>query len=607
MLIKALCDYADKLEESSEDKLPQGWSYQNVSYRIMLTQDGQITDILDIREEIKETDKNGKEKVRKVPAQITLPERTQKTSIDSNIIEHRPLYIFGLNYDKGVFTADDKTEKAKKSHEAFIKKNLGFFEGLDSPVCIAYRRFLESWSPENQTENEALSSLGKEYAGSYFAFGLDGARGSLEDDEQFKAKYTQYAAANQAEEKKDDLSQCSITGETSPVSRIHDNIKFPGGNTSGCKLVAMKESAFESYGKSQSFNSSISQSAMKKYTSALNYLLSDKKHRIIIDDTVLVFFAMKKDDSAECDEFSFIFGETKSGQEQRTEEGIRGSLENAASGAVGDTENVQRISADNNVMFYIAGLTANSSRICQKFFCKGRFGQLIENLHRHQKDMKISESQRPVYISSIASQLKPPRSKEAKIPPPLITGIIVSAINGTRYPQALLETVIRRIKTDNDGENEHFTKLNDVRAGIIKACLNRKYNKEEITMHLNEQNNDPAYVCGRLFAVLEKIQLDSLGSSTQNSSIKRSYFSSAASKPSSVLPKLVQLSQHHLEKLDDKTKRFYTILTGSIIDLLDSAFPQTLDLDGQGRFIIGYYQQNKALYTSGKTEDRKDG
>ena len=606
MLIKALCDYADKLYESSEDKLPQGWAYQNVSYRIMLTEDGHITDILDIREEIKETGKNGKEKVRKVPNHIALPERTQKPGIDSNIIEHRPLYIFGLNYDKGVFTAEDRTDKAKKSHDAFVKKNLEFFDGLDSPVCKAYRQFLTNWSAENETENKALCELGKDYNGSYFAFGLDGARGNLEDDEQFRKKYDEYYLTKMDSESSGECSQCSITGEISSVARIHDKIKFPGGNATGCVLVGMKESAFESYGKSQSFNSSISETAMKKYTSALNYLLSDRKHRVIIDDTVVVFFAMKKDDSAECDEFSFLFGETKSGQEKSVENDIGGALERAGAGVVGDTENVTRASTDKDVMFYIAGLTANSSRICQKFFCKGKFGQLIENLHKHQSDMKISGNQRPVFFSSIASQLKPPKSKEAKVPPPLTTGIILSAINGTRYPQALLETVVRRIKTDQDGENDHFTKLNDVRAGIIKACLNRKYNKEEITMHLNELNCDPAYVCGRLFAVLEKIQQDSANGKL-NSTIKNSYFSSAASKPSSILPKLVQLSQHHLEKLDDRSKLFYNKLMGNIIDLLDNSFPQTLDLDGQGKFIIGYYQQNKALFTSSKTEDRKDG
>ena len=605
MLIKALCEYADKLEESSEERLPQGWSYQNISYRIMLTDSGEISDILDIRQEKKEVTNKGKEKAVKQTVSIILPERTQKSSIDSNIIEHRPLYIFGLNYDKGSFTTQDKTSKARKSHEAFVKRNLEFFDGLDSPVCNAFRKFLERWSPEEETQNKILCDLGKDYSNSYYAFGLDGARGNLEDDEQFRKKYDEYITQDQEPQQGSELYQCSITGIASPTARIHDKIKFPGGNSTGCVLVGMKEPAFESYGKSQSYNSSISEAAMKKYTSALNYLLSDKSHRILIDDMAVVFFAMKNDDSAECDEFSFIFGDTKSGQEQMTEQGINGAVQKAASGIIGDTESVQRISADNDVQFYIAGLTANSSRLCQKFFCKGRFGDMINNLKKHQQDMKIDEGQRSVSFFSIASQLKPPRSKDTTIAPPLMTSIVLSAINGTKYPHALLENVIRRIKTDRDGENEHYTKLNSVRAGIIKACLNRKYNKEEITMHLNEQNYDPAYVCGRLFAVLEKIQQDQANGKL-SSTIKDSYFSSAATKPSSVLPKLIQLSQHHLDKLSEPSRIFYNKLVGNIIDLLDDSFPQTLGLDGQGRFIIGYYQQNKALYTT-NSENRKDG
>lgn len=605
MLIKALCEYADKLEESSEERLPQGWSYQNISYRIMLTDSGEISEILDIRQEKKEVTNKGKEKAVKQTVSIILPERTQKSSIDSNIIEHRPLYIFGLNYDKGSFTTQDKTNKARKSHEAFVKRNLEFFDGLDSPVCNAFRKLLERWSPEEETQNKILCDLGKDYGNSYYAFGLDGARGNLEDDEQFRKKYDEYITQDQEPQQGSELSQCSITGIASPTARIHDKIKFPGGNSTGCVLVGMKEPAFESYGKSQSYNSSISEVAMKKYTSALNYLLSDKSHRILIDDMAVVFFAMKNDDSAECDEFSFIFGDTKSGQEQMTEQGINGAVQKASSGIIGDTESVQRISADNDVQFYIAGLTANSSRLCQKFFCKGRFGDMINNLKKHQQDMKIDEGQRSVSFFSIASQLKPPKSKDTTIAPPLMTSIVLSAINGTKYPHALLENVIRRIKTDRDGENEHYTKLNSVRAGIIKACLNRKYNKEEITMHLNEQNYDPAYVCGRLFAVLEKIQQDQANGKL-SSTIKDSYFSSAASKPSSVLPKLIQLSQHHLDKLSEPSRIYYNKLVGNIIDLLDDSFPQTLGLDGQGRFIIGYYQQNKALYTT-NSENRKDG
>lgn len=79
-----------------------------------------------------------------------MPQRTEKPGIDSNIIEHRPLYLFGLNYIKGTgeeedaFSPKDATDKAKKSHDAFVKTNLEFLEDIDSPVvnCLSgfYRK-----------------------------------------------------------------------------------------------------------------------------------------------------------------------------------------------------------------------------------------------------------------------------------------------------------------------------------------------------------------------------------------------------------------------------------------------------------------------------------
>lgn len=127
MLIKALCDYDDMLSGDGCDIIPVGFSKQKVHYKILLTPDGDITDIIDIRKKRVVTDKKGKEKEFLDPIEVFLPERTQKTSIDANIIEHRPLYIFGLNYDKGVFNPSDNTDKAKKSNKCFKEVNSIFF------------------------------------------------------------------------------------------------------------------------------------------------------------------------------------------------------------------------------------------------------------------------------------------------------------------------------------------------------------------------------------------------------------------------------------------------------------------------------------------------
>jgi CRISPR-associated protein Csd1 len=600
MLISALCEYADKQEQAnSESRIPDGWGKQNISYRIMLTKDGDIADIVDIRTKRETMQKNGKSKTVLEPITAILPERTQKTAICSNIIEHRPLYIFGLELGKDGFKAGDKNNKATKSHEDFVKVNYDFFTGLDSEICTAYRNFIAKWNPESECENPKLKELGKNYNGSYFGFGLHGGRGNLEDDEQFKSKYAKYLSDEKAKQESTDavISTCGILGQKLPIARIHDKVSLPGGNTTGCVLVGMKEDAYQSYGKTQSYNSNISELAMKKYTSAFNKLVADKNHRVIIGDMTIIYFAMKTDDSKECSLFANFFASNA----EKTEDDLNTLLSKAKSGAVAD---LTAFGADNDVTFYVVGLTPNSSRISQKFIYRDKFGSIINNLVRHQKDLKINaESDRQIYFSSIEHELISPKATNAKVPSPLMTGIMMSAFNGSDYPVALLETVVRRVKTDSDEEKNHYVKLNDTRAGIIKACINRKTKKEEITMSLNTENQNSAYLCGRLFAVYEKIQKDSLEGGSINRTIKDSYFASACSRPSAIMTKLSILSQNHLRKLSEKNNIYYSNLIGEIMDKLNGEFPQTLDLDSQGRFIIGYYQQNKDLYTKKESKD----
>lgn len=591
MLIKALCDYADKQAKSdSENAIPDGFSKQVIHYRIIISENGELKNIVPI------APPEGKKKASK---EIILPLRTQKTSIDSNLIEHRPLYIFGLNYDKGVFSTDDKTNKAKKSHAAFVKHELEFFENINSPVCTAYRKFVENWQPEQETNNPVLKEIGNDYSNSYFAFSLSESSDFLENDSELIEKYKNKLDAEKDVTDDEVLSVCGILGEKIPIARLHDKIKFPGGQASGCPLVCMKETAYESYGKTQSYNSNISEKAMKKYTAVFNRLLSEKSHHCTLGDMVLIWFAVKNDDTAESNIFSAFFGNNS---DKEADSKIEKLMQYARGGYTADREFINDMLADEKVTFYIAGLTPNASRICQKFIYKGDFGEMLNNLIKHQTDLMINEGNpRPVYFSSIAKELKSPKSTDEKAPSPLMSAVMLAALNNTKYPDALLATVIRRVKTDSDDDKNHYIKLNDTRAGIIKACLNRKNKKEEIIMAWNEENKNPAYLCGGLFAVYEKIQQDSSGGNL-NRTIKDSYFSSACSRPASVFPKLAKLAQNHLRKLSDGYQVYYNKLVGDITDGLEGEFPSTLNLDDQGRFIVGYYQMNKKLYTSSKDE-----
>lgn len=602
MLIRSLCDYYD-IQSARGEAASDIMSEQPVHWMVMLTPDGRVADIIDKRIEESVPQKNGKVKIVKKPIVVSLPKRTQKTGIDANIIEHRPLYIFGLNYDAKIgLTPDDKTGKARKSHEAFVKKNLEFFDGIDSEIARAYVNFIKNWVPENKTENEQLKKLGKEYQGSYYIFALDGSpECKLHKDKAVLAKYEEIMAkaAAEAAESDDGIMMCPIEGERLRAARIHDKIKgIKGGNSVGAVLVNFNSSAFESYGKSQSMNSGISEKAMKKYTSSLNKLLADPMHHIYSDDMTVVFFAMKHDDKAECDLFSDYLNSSNAVTEDSTKADVKAVSENIYH--KGQTGNAQALDddVDNGVDFFVAGFTPNGSRICQKFMVRNKFGKIIDNVKQHQQDMAICGSNGEIPLWRINKELVSPNSANA-ISPALQSDIFQAILNGTNYPYTLLETVVRRVCTDSDTDSNNKIKINEVRAGLIKAFINRKArlngDKEEITMSLDKENKNPAYLCGRLFAVLEKIQLEATDVKL-NRTIKDAYFSSASSRPALIMPRLIDLSNYHLRKLKEGRAIDFSKLINEIMGKIKDSLPTNLSIMEKGKFQLGYFQQNKDFF-----------
>jgi CRISPR-associated protein Csd1 len=111
-------------------------------------------------------------------------------------------------------------------------------------------------------------------------------------------------------------------------------------------------------------------------------------------------------------------------------------------------------------------------------------------------------------------------------------------------------------------------------------------------MSLNKEKKDTSYLLGRLFAVLEKAQLDALGK--VNATIKDRFYGAASATPASVFPRLLRLSQHHIAKAEYGYVSDNNI--AEITENLDSGFPAHLNLQEQGLFAIGYYQQRNDLY-----------
>lgn len=597
MLIKALCDYCNILDEKGQI-LDDKYSFVDISYLISLTPEGVIDGIIDCRDiEIV----NGGKKEKKIPKKLVMPKRTEKSGIDANIIEHRPLYLFGLNMDKDILTTKDKTNKAQKSHEKFVEVNYGFLDELDSPVVNAYKNFIKKWKPTDEIENPYLLSLGKEY-NKYFAFCLSGEPDKLlHDDPQIKEKWNRICNSSIDNKADTVMAQCAVDGQVAQIAKIHSKIKgLYGGLTTGGVLVGFNNQAEESYGYKQAYNSNISEAAMNRYTKALNYLLASKKNKKTIDDLTVVFWAMSKEEKYD-DLFSaMMFYNDDAIDAEQTEEMLRKLMDSAKEGNIA-ADRLEGFGAiDPNVDFYMVGLKPNSSRIALKFIYRKKIAAVFENIAKHQNDMNIVGQKKTIELWQIKKELVSPKSNNETVDPSLLTKIFEAIIYNKQYPEYLLATAVRRVKTDTD------LKINYIRAGIIKACINRKERQvcreEELTVALNKENTNQAYLCGRLFAVLERLQ-QSASNNQLNRTIKDAYFASAASKPAIIFPKLLKLAQNHLNKAASPV--FFNKKIGEIVNALNGEFPDTLNLTEQGKFIIGYYHQMQSFFEKNENKNEE--
>ena len=105
-----------------------------------------------------------------------------------------------------------------------------------------------------------------------------------------------------------------------------------------------------------------------------------------------------------------------------------------------------------------------------------------------------------------------------------------------------------------------------------------------------------AYLCGRLLAVYDSLQYTASGE--VNQTVADRYFTLASTYPALAFPKLEDLGNKHLRKLR-RDNRGAMVRIAQEIDLLHMEieeasgfkFPAALDLEGQGRFALGYHHQ----------------
>lgn len=476
-------------------------------------------------------------------------------------------------------------EGSEKKHKLFMDK-LELYRGVPSlePVFKFY---------DDNNENgckKAVSlfdKLDKKAKGENLTFMVDTTR-LLATDEIRNAIIEKFS---ENERKLSNGRICSICGTSnSPVlDEPHGLVKMPKGQTAGSALISYNENAFESYGLKGNLNSSICRECARYYIEGLRFLLSDGydiegdnnrktyyhyNHRIkISDNTVALFWT--RDETEVLDPFS-VFDTPDSTEIKNLFDSVWNGKQQI--GSVIDTN-----------MFYTCTLSSAAARIAVRDWTAISLDEYKRNLAEWFQDIEMTDnngglSYSPLHwlINATQRDKKPGEKQKADLNSKTRIGNILwnAAIKGHSYkiPLEILQYLLNRI-WKKDGFSQE-------RAALIKLVINRNTNKN-MKSTLEESNTSVAYLCGRLFAVIESMQWKAIGN--VNNGVKERYFAAAASQPTilgMLLTKNVPIYQH---KIGGYLAKELNEIAGRISEI--GSFPQRFSTIEQGEFALGYYFQ----------------
>lgn len=576
MILKALYDYYNRCGNLPEP----GMEEKEIGFVIVISKEGKFLRFEDCR-----TDKT--------IGRVYLVKKhvSRSSAAVANYLYDNSAYVLGYS-DK------DDSEKNQLYFNTFVEKVQSILDRMPDNSDIRTlmnfyaqgREAIHSEVEQDPLWEDIKKNLSKKY--SVFSFRIEG-------DLRILAEKKELMQTNEGTKNDNSRGLCMVTGvqgelvDTTTATMIQ-------GSQATAKLVAFQvNSGYDSYGKEKCGNAPISHEAEFAYTTALNTMLRrDSRNKFTVGNRTFVFWASSNDKAAEQAEESLFdllgYSEEKKDNPNAKIEQVRKVFTAIYSGS---------LSTSLEDRFYILGLAPNSARIAVVYWSETPLRDFAGKILRHFDDMEIIDTRKDrkpyMGIKDILSAVTL-GGKQSEATPNLPESIIKSIFLGTPYPYTLLSACIRRIRAESgDGNAARITRI-----AIIKAFLNRQnVNDKRMEIMLDKRNTNQGYLCGRLFAVLDRIQEDANGIS----SIRERYMNAASSTPSSVFATILNLSSHHLENLSNEGKKvFYEKLKQEIIDKISSdGFPAHLDLQDQGRFFVGYYHQRQDFFNK-KEENNND-
>lgn len=373
-------------------------------------------------------------------------------------------------------------------------------------------------------------------------------------------------------------TRCLISGELITPLESHPKIKGlagVGGQASGDVIVGMDKGAFQSYGFKKSQNAAMSEQVANKYVAALNFLIEQNGSRL---GNSIITHWYKETLSAPVEDDPLAWLETPpENQEAGALLASKKMLNAIQSGERPDLANNQ---------YYALMLSGAAGRVMIRDWIEGSFTDLVKNINQWFDDFSIIArdgnklTQAPKFMAVAGALVRDLKD----LPAPQLQQLWHTAINNSFIPYNALSQATFRARIDIINNNSPL----HARMGLIKAYHCRKGDKH-MQPNVNPQHPEAAYHCGRLLAILARLQYAALGD--VGAGVIQRYYTATSQTPALLIGRLIANAKNHLNKLEGGLGFWYEDKIAETMSALGDSIPKTLTLEKQSLFALGYYQQ----------------
>ena len=392
---------------------------------------------------------------------------------------------------------------------------------------------------------------------------------------------------------------CLLTGSTTRPLATQPKItglSGVGGLAMGDVMVGFDKAAFASFGLEQSANAAMSEVAAQQYVDGLNDLIRNHSRKLA---NALVLHWYKDTLPPEDDPLAFLMGmDSEDMTEAAALLAVRRLLVAIRSG--------ERPDLGTNRYFALT-LSGAAGRVMVRDWMEGNFEDLAAHIERWFADMSITArdghnlAPNPKFMAVCGALVRELKD----LPAPTAATLWRSALTGLPIPQALMAQALARFRADLVDKDQ--PPFNHARMGLLRTYFVRLIPGGDPTMtpELNPDHPAPAYHCGRLLALFANLQRAALGD--VGAGVVQRYYAAMSQTPGLRVGPLAANARNHLAKLEPKLAWWFENQIAEVMAHLGDGAPRILDLEGQGLFALGYYQQLAALRAGNKpTEPTPD-